>query len=274
LEASRIKNCEQWRRAPVPCPLYPCGLEPRPIPVCQNNVCVDKNILNRIAMTFEDRFTHEPIKNYSFLIKRVIMCKPGGKCPEEILFRGATDANGKALIPPEIFENSFNFRTSGYIEIGPFTKDKKNPDIYTVSLEGSPYQFNYKKDNIVIALQPDKLLEIQYGGGFCPIGMCTTTYAISKTGFFTKDDNTGQNKVHLGQALDADKFNEVFREIETTDFAAIRSKPFTGVCPTAYDGQQVTYKFYTSRALETVSSCQTEIDYGLPLFVLLQEIVK
>lgn len=275
LEELKIKDCKRTQNAPVPipCPLNPCGVEPRPVPICQNNLCVDKNTLNRITMTFKDSLTLEPIKNYSIIIKQVILCKPGGDCPEEILFNGSTDANGKALFPPEIFEKNFNLRTSGYIEAGPFQKDMNNPEIYTVSLEGSPYAFNYKKDNIIITLKSDKLLEIEYRGGDCPNG-CSTKYAISRMGFFTKDDYTGQNTFHLGKALDQVKITGLIQEIEKADFSLIRSKPFTGVCPTAFDGQEITYKFYTTQTLETVSSCQTEIDYNSELFKTIQSVIE
>lgn len=54
--------------------------------------------------------------------------------------------------------------------------------------------------------------------------------------------------------------------IDTTDYSAIRSQPYTGVCPTAYDGQEVIYTFTTSGGRETLRSCEVAIDPAHPLF--------
>ena len=35
--------------------------------------------------------------------------------------------------------------------------------------------------------------------------------------------------------------------VATTDFAAIKSRPFTGQCPTAYDGQEYVFEFATGQ---------------------------
>jgi hypothetical protein len=55
--------------------------------------------------------------------------------------------------------------------------------------------------------------------------------------------------------------------IRATDFAAIRARPFTGECPTAFDGQEVVFEFTTPAGLERISTCEAEVDLGLPVFV-------
>lgn len=54
--------------------------------------------------------------------------------------------------------------------------------------------------------------------------------------------------------------------IRTTDFTALRSHPFTGECPTAWDGQEIVYGFATPAGSERVASCEVAIDDGTPLF--------
>ncbi len=55
--------------------------------------------------------------------------------------------------------------------------------------------------------------------------------------------------------------------IASTDFAALKARPFTGECPTAFDGQEVVFEFGAPRGTERLASCEVEIDWGLPLFV-------
>ena len=55
--------------------------------------------------------------------------------------------------------------------------------------------------------------------------------------------------------------------IRLTDFEALKSHPFTGECPVAFDGQEIVFEFSTPAGPERLASCEVEIDYGLPLFV-------
>ncbi len=55
--------------------------------------------------------------------------------------------------------------------------------------------------------------------------------------------------------------------IRLTDFEALKSHPFTGECPIAFDGQEIVFEFSTPTGPERLASCEVEIDYGLPLFV-------
>ena len=62
--------------------------------------------------------------------------------------------------------------------------------------------------------------------------------------------------------------------INTANFEEIRSKKFTGTCPTAYDGQEAIYTFYTLTETQTVSSCEFEIDNQSPLFSEINQILS
>jgi hypothetical protein len=57
--------------------------------------------------------------------------------------------------------------------------------------------------------------------------------------------------------------------IQATDWAALRSHPFTGECPTAFDGQELIFEFGVGAGTQRVASCETDIDWTHPLFVAL-----
>jgi hypothetical protein len=55
--------------------------------------------------------------------------------------------------------------------------------------------------------------------------------------------------------------------IRTTDFAEVVSHPFTGECPTAFDGQEVVFEFATPQGVQRIASCTVAVDYDSPLFM-------
>lgn len=55
-------------------------------------------------------------------------------------------------------------------------------------------------------------------------------------------------------------------QIQATDFAALESHPFTGECPTAYDGQEIVFEFAAPDRVHRIATCSVEVDYGSPLF--------
>jgi hypothetical protein len=54
--------------------------------------------------------------------------------------------------------------------------------------------------------------------------------------------------------------------INSTDFAALKGRPFEGTCPTAYDGQEQIYEFRTPSGVERIASCEVIVDPMSPLF--------
>jgi hypothetical protein len=65
----------------------------------------------------------------------------------------------------------------------------------------------------------------------------------------------------------AEQVAAIAATIEATDFVALRSRPFTGECPTAFDGQEIVFEFTTATGVERISTCEVEVDLGLPPFV-------
>ena len=55
--------------------------------------------------------------------------------------------------------------------------------------------------------------------------------------------------------------------IKLTDFALLKSRPFTGECPTNFDGQEFIFEFAAPGGVERIATCEVDVDYALPLFV-------
>jgi len=106
------------------------------------------------------------------------------------------------------------------------------------------------------------LLTVETRGGLCADGPCGTTIVIERDG---RVHQAAKPPNDLGivppaalAALDA--------AIRTTDFTALKSHPFTGECPTAYDGQEVVFEFGAPGGVERIATCEVDVDFGLPLF--------
>jgi hypothetical protein len=114
------------------------------------------------------------------------------------------------------------------------------------------------------------LLVVSTRGGECPAGMCESETVFERDGrvHVTKPKPAEQGRLPgpTIAALDA--------AIRAADFAAIRSRPFTDTCPTAYDGQEVIYEFGTPTGVERIASCEVAIKQDDPLFVAVQRILE
>lgn len=106
------------------------------------------------------------------------------------------------------------------------------------------------------------LVTVERRGGECFAAPCGSTVVIERDGSVhsaAKPPNAlGQVPPDVLTALDA--------AIKTTDFAVLRSRPFTGECPTAFDGQEIVYEFGAPSGTERIASCEVEVDPGLPVF--------
>jgi hypothetical protein len=114
------------------------------------------------------------------------------------------------------------------------------------------------------------LVTVETRGGECAAGPCGQTITIDRDGrvhLAAKPPN------ELGQ-LTPDVLRNLERLIATTDFGAIKSHPFTGECPTAYDGQETIYTFSAPGGVETIASCTVVVDPSLPLFAALDAVVS
>jgi hypothetical protein len=106
------------------------------------------------------------------------------------------------------------------------------------------------------------LVTITTRGGECVYGPCGSTIVIERDG---RVHQTAPTAAELG-TLPADVLSALDASVKAADFGVIRSRPFTGECPVAFDGQEVTYEFGAPGGVERIASCETEIDPDQPVF--------
>jgi hypothetical protein len=121
-----------------------------------------------------------------------------------------------------------------------------------------------------VVAQRGPVVGIRSFGGLCPGGVvCQSELTIFADGtYLVVHDDMSES----GGQLNPGKVEALVDIIRQTDFEAVRARPFTGTCPTAYDGQESVFAFYTESGVEEVDSCQTEIDSNSPLFRSLLEL--
>jgi hypothetical protein len=113
--------------------------------------------------------------------------------------------------------------------------------------------------------QVSALVTIETRGGECPDGPCGSVVAIEADGRLHQLQPTnlviGQVPRELLEALQI--------EIDQANFQLLESRPFTDLCPTAYDGQETIYIFTVGlgAGFERIASCEVAIDPRAPLFL-------
>jgi hypothetical protein len=114
-----------------------------------------------------------------------------------------------------------------------------------------------------LSLADGPLVTVETRGGLCADAPCGTTIFIERDGRVHQavkpPNDLGTVPPAELAALDA--------AIKTTDFTALRSHPFTGQCPTAFDGQEVVYEFGAPTGVERIATCEVDVDLGSPLFL-------
>jgi hypothetical protein len=139
-----------------------------------------------------------------------------------------------------------------------------DPGYYTYALDT-----NTRNSTIALALL-EPVITMEFSGGFCVYGLCHAEIAIYRDGTYVSSNGLGDLLI---ASLSENELEELIAEMEATDFDEIRAHPFTDTCPIAYDGQEITYRFYTEDGLNVIPSCQYEIDEEAPLFAALAVIV-
>lgn len=120
-------------------------------------------------------------------------------------------------------------------------------------------------DEKVLISSSDLILAVKSSGGMCPDGACWGEQIYRNNG------NVIVNKSEKF-TLKRDEVQKLKNLIINEDFNAIKSRPFTQMCPTAYDGSASTYYFYTPHGIERIGSCEFEINYKDPLFAYIFEL--
>jgi hypothetical protein len=105
-------------------------------------------------------------------------------------------------------------------------------------------------------------------GGLCPYGACRSEIMLFEDGAGTFSEGSKKRSFAIG----SEEVSALVALIGNTDFEALRKNKFTGMCPTAYDGQEFIYSFPTARGEEILDSCKTAIDEQSPLFKAIQKL--
>jgi hypothetical protein len=107
------------------------------------------------------------------------------------------------------------------------------------------------------------LMTVQMRGGMCPAGACDQTITLDRNG---RAHGAAKPPNDLG-VVPARAMAALTAAIQATDYAALRSRPFTDVCPIAFDGQELIFEFAVGAGTQRIASCEVAIDWGHPLFV-------
>lgn len=107
------------------------------------------------------------------------------------------------------------------------------------------------------------LVTVQLRGGMCPEGACDHSVILERDG---RVHSAAKPPNELG-IVPAQAMGALTAAIASTDYAALKSKPFTGECPVAFDGQELIFDFAVGATTQQIASCTVEIDWGHQLFV-------
>jgi hypothetical protein len=99
-------------------------------------------------------------------------------------------------------------------------------------------------------------------GGLCAPGACWATYYVEHDGRVHLAAKPPNELGYVGEQ----ELAELQSQISAADFDEIRSHPFSGTCPTAYDGQEVVLEFAAPSGSHVIASCEVAIAWASPLF--------
>lgn len=107
------------------------------------------------------------------------------------------------------------------------------------------------------------LVVVQTRGGLCAAGSCDRTITLERDG---RAHSAEKPPNDLG-VVPAEAMAALTAAIQSTDYVALKSHPFTGECPVNFDGQELIFTFAVGTGTQRIASCEVEIDWGSPLFV-------
>lgn len=107
------------------------------------------------------------------------------------------------------------------------------------------------------------LVTVSTRGGECAGGPCDSSVILDRDGTVHAAAKPPNDLGHVS----AQAMATLTAAVAATDFTAIRSHPFTGQCPVAFDGQELIFEFSAGGTIQRIASCEVDIDWGHPLFV-------
>ena len=115
----------------------------------------------------------------------------------------------------------------------------------------------------VEAVPTTPLLTVESRGGECLDGPCGSIIVVDRDGTV----RSAAKPPNVLGTIPAAQLAALDSAIKLTDFALLKRQPFTGECPTAFDGQEFIFEFAAPGGTERIATCEVQVDYGLPLFV-------
>lgn len=105
-------------------------------------------------------------------------------------------------------------------------------------------------------------MSIETRGGECPNGACGRLANIEGDGTLLEVIPTDRVLGTVPERL----LDALRIEIEQANYPLLQSTPFSGECPTAFDGQETIYTFHATAGDEVFATCTVAIDPNHPLF--------
>jgi hypothetical protein len=104
------------------------------------------------------------------------------------------------------------------------------------------------------------VMTVETTGGLCSEGrVCGSQVVIRGDGSVTYEN---QNKPAVMLVSDVQQLKKL---VTKANIDQLKTKKFTGTCPTASDGQEIVYKFILNKNEESIDSCEYEIPQDNPL---------
>jgi hypothetical protein len=97
------------------------------------------------------------------------------------------------------------------------------------------------------------LATVEWRGGLCLYGECTTTLELDSRGDYVITQGDG---VTIAESVDRTLVAQLAAAVLDADFDALRVSDYTDTCPTAFDGQEVRYTFHSRAGDERLSTCE------------------
>jgi hypothetical protein len=128
---------------------------------------------------------------------------------------------------------------------------------------GSPSPSSGASSALSASPDPNLLLTVETRGGNCPNGPCGSVITIGRDGAVHQVRPSVEDLGTIPKA----EMDALAAEIDRANFPLIESRPFTGECPTAFDGQETIYTFHLPTGDEEMATCRVAINSHHPLFL-------
>lgn len=123
--------------------------------------------------------------------------------------------------------------------------------------------------------KPETLVKVVSTGGLCPYGGCYGEVIIDSAGAYTWTEGRGDHLHAQGAGqLPRQDIAQLIAQIKKTDFQSVKSVEFKGTCPSAYDGQELTFTFQTDKGQEVIPECKYAVGDSQPLFSHIKRLLR